>query len=863
MVTPPIFTALAAIACLVFNPQAELGSIMPTGNSITEGDYSSDWLGFRRPLYELLVAQGHDFTFVGDTIGDAGDERYPGHFRGGSRIEEFYPPGFGNGWGTGSFDIGPVLRDLHPDIILIHLGTNNMPQQTTPLGPYSFDGGATLHESYAGYMAELLMYIVEQYDGYPSETPLIVLSLIIPMRGIVARVAQYNGYLEELALDMAYGQVTGDPLHVVTCDHFTPFIENPLLFTGEPGDYMFDAAHPNDLGYSVMAETYLSSLMDETPPAPVTDLTVWGQGAHNAKLWWTASGDDILSGTASVVEFRFFRDPILDEQLFSQSWELVPHMESIPGGSVQQLIAGGLAGGEEYWFALKIVDDAGNVSEISNSPSVRISLCDSLVEEFDEEPLPSVWALGPHYFVDNGMLKPANPQPIWLPPAVFVGESSPWESELELPVVCPPGETNLAGLVVAADAPDQAVDGYVVFYEDGIVRLRILESGVLGAVIDTATSRYGQLAPGDRLGVLPFDFKGELLIRVMRNGSPDRVLDTGAPVFQIPTPRYAGVIMRGGLGWGIERFRLGGPGLWEAPQPFHLLSPDSGAVVEDPPLLTWDQSSDPDPWDAISYSVIWSTLPGFPVEDTYEILCESDTSHAFPSDEFIQGETYYWRVRATDSMGLETLSIEQDWCFTASTNHSPSAFALIYPAHGESITTRSPVLLWSSSTDPDDDAITYTVAADLDSTLLNPSVLVEGVTDTFVQVGPLPSSGPWYWTVVARDEEGAAAYADTGMFFIEGSKSPPPVPSRVVVFPPAPNPTSGRVVLRMSLIECSIVRLELFDTGGRSVAFRSETYGPGEQSVSWAIPDRVPDGAYLLRVAINDRPYRAFLTVKR
>ncbi|MCU0612827.1 MAG: GDSL-type esterase/lipase family protein, partial [Candidatus Eisenbacteria bacterium] len=282
-----------------------LGTIMPTGDSITDGDGSTDGVGYRNDLASLLFQHGIEFSYVGDELGGGQNPDFPGHFRSGARIEEFYPPTFGNGWGTGAFDIGPALDQIHPDVLLIHLGTNNVPSADTPLGPYSIDGGATLFRSYAGYMAELISFVASRYDGYPAGTPLVVVSRIIPIINMVDRVEAFNGYLDEMARDMARGLVTGAPVHVVVCDQFTPFIENPLLFTGLPGDYMSDWGHPNDLGYSVMAGSYLATLRDDAPPGTVEDLAVWGQGPHSVRLWWTSPGDDWWSGTAAVVTMRF------------------------------------------------------------------------------------------------------------------------------------------------------------------------------------------------------------------------------------------------------------------------------------------------------------------------------------------------------------------------------------------------------------------------------------------------------------------------------------------------------------------------------------------------------------------------------
>ena len=67
--------------------------IMPIGDSITKGTYgSSDGVGFRNDLYDLLHNDRYDFVFVGDS----GTAPYNGHFRGGGNIDDFLPTGI---WG--------------------------------------------------------------------------------------------------------------------------------------------------------------------------------------------------------------------------------------------------------------------------------------------------------------------------------------------------------------------------------------------------------------------------------------------------------------------------------------------------------------------------------------------------------------------------------------------------------------------------------------------------------------------------------------------------------------------------------------------------------------------------------------------
>jgi len=93
----------------------------------------------------------------------------------------------------------------------------------------------------------------------------------------------------------------------------------------------------------------------------------------------------------------------------------------------------------------------------------------------------------------------------------------------------------------------------------------------------------------------------------------------------------------------------------EPPLPFSLLSPDDGDTVQTrTPTLIWEASSDPDPGDVITYTLIYDTNPGF----EYPIIIAGldETSFAMPSLD--ENTFYYWKVLAVDSKDLETQSTQ-------------------------------------------------------------------------------------------------------------------------------------------------------------------------------------------------------------
>ena len=90
-----------------------------------------------------------------------------------------------------------------------------------------------------------------------------------------------------------------------------------------------------------------------------------GTGADTLVLVWTAPGDDGTVGTASGYDMRMSTSPITDAN-FSSATAIASPPAPQPSGSRQQYIVHGLTRGTTYFFAIKSLDDAGNISPLSN-----------------------------------------------------------------------------------------------------------------------------------------------------------------------------------------------------------------------------------------------------------------------------------------------------------------------------------------------------------------------------------------------------------------------------------------------------------------------------------------------------------------
>ena len=108
-------------------------------------------------------------------------------------------------------------------------------------------------------------------------------------------------------------------------------------------------------------------ILDTTPPARVTNLVVLPGGAVGSlRLQWTAVGDDGDEGTADHFEVRYSASAI-DEANFASATVYAQTWFPLPPYAVEVRLAVNLVPGQNYHFALRVFDEAGNPSLVSNS----------------------------------------------------------------------------------------------------------------------------------------------------------------------------------------------------------------------------------------------------------------------------------------------------------------------------------------------------------------------------------------------------------------------------------------------------------------------------------------------------------------
>lgn len=104
-------------------------------------------------------------------------------------------------------------------------------------------------------------------------------------------------------------------------------------------------------------------------------------------------------------------------------------------------------------------------------------------------------------------------------------------------------------------------------------------------------------------------------------------------------------------------------------------------------------------------------------------------------------------------------------------NQAPTAFNLTTPVNNATGIAHLSVLTWQTATDPNGDAVTYTVY--LDKTPSPTTIFTSGLTTTsHTLTFPLESSTVYYWKVVATDAKGATTTSSVFKFTTVSGPAP-------------------------------------------------------------------------------------------
>jgi lysophospholipase L1-like esterase len=219
--------SIALLFIFLYLPlQATPVKIMPLGDSITwdwyYGDNRTDAYrhGYRNHLWYKLQERGYDVDFVGSrSNGGAVTPHFDGDNNGHT------------GWTTSQIrdNVYGYLQHSKPDIVLLHIGTNDM-MYVSP--PSAVNG------------VEQILDEIHRFEQNYHVKIYVVLATIVNCHKNPSWVSEFNNDLRSMAADRIN---RGERLTLVE-------------MYGPVGDNLIDGIHPNDTGYTIMANVWYDAV---------------------------------------------------------------------------------------------------------------------------------------------------------------------------------------------------------------------------------------------------------------------------------------------------------------------------------------------------------------------------------------------------------------------------------------------------------------------------------------------------------------------------------------------------------------------------------------------------------------------------
>ena len=299
--------------------------IMPLGDSITLGAYDSSGVGYRETLFNLLTEAGYNFKFIGSQESglendppNQGDPRYNFYING--RHHEGH-----GGWSaynspyTGfslyhsltnsnaSTNQDSFLIINHPNIILLHIGTNDIGQTGAPY----YDTPQQL-----SWELHLILDKIHNFDS----TITVFLAKIINRDDTASfqqryqRTHDFDLLLQGMAKDSASGKIV--VVNMEAALHYNVPYQTDLV----------DGIHPKTTGYQKMAVDWFDALQNYYRPI----LTAPNNEAVNLNVDTTFTWNAPPAANVSTIyqvqisTDSIFSNIVLDEQKIGSNFEYPP-----------------------------------------------------------------------------------------------------------------------------------------------------------------------------------------------------------------------------------------------------------------------------------------------------------------------------------------------------------------------------------------------------------------------------------------------------------------------------------------------------------------------------------------------------------
>lgn len=259
------------------------------------------------------------------------------------------------------------------------------------------------------------------------------------------------------------------------------------------------------------------------------------------------------------------------------------------------------------------------------------------------------------------------------------------------------------------------------------------------------------------------------------------------------------------------------------------------------PYLTWYASGG-----ATNYTVQVS-----PSQD-FSVITDSNTTintgYYIPAGKLTNGLSYFWRVKANNSMGSSPWSTV--WKFTI--QYTPQTPVLIYPANGSIIYTTVPNFDWETVLGVTNYHIQVSSVSNF-STLIDSATTVS--SNYLIPSGKLQNNLTYFWRVKARASTVESPWSTVWYFSVlvtNLNNISSSIPDKYNIYQNYPNPFNPVTKIKFDLPKKSKTSLVVYDALGRTVETLVNTeLREGSYEYTWSA-DKYNSGVYFIRI-VSDK----------
>lgn len=308
-----------------------------------------------------------------------------------------------------------------------------------------------------------------------------------------------------------------------------------------------------------IAEFSIFKRSDTEQPSQVMDLAAGDPTATTVPLTWTAVGDDGDTGTASSYDLRYSTSEITDSN-FEEATQVSGVAAPSAPGTPESHTVSGLNSGTTHYFALKVKDEVGNASPLSNVVSATTVSGNVFVDDFNRSDLGSDWTADADYQIVNNQLSNTSSNTSWNELAILNVRKNPLEVSFTWADNSDVDGIDQGGFAFVFGSASATGNGYAVTKRnaanDNEIRLWELVNGEVSFPPIAKLATGNEVQPGDVVKVvISSDGNGNHFDFLINGVTDGRVTDADK-LYNLDDDFWPGVALNGGFNNDLDDFTV-------------------------------------------------------------------------------------------------------------------------------------------------------------------------------------------------------------------------------------------------------------------------------------------------------------------